>query len=122
MGRTSIYFLTTKKYFPIRSDPISPPSASRSVSSPPSGNLKRHRDYSPSMSTKRALSEENLSESTHNSMRVSQTIIVRDNGQKELQISVELNGVTYEGVLPAKNDDASSTSSNSNNRKRQRIS
>ncbi|EFN71456.1 Protein dead ringer [Camponotus floridanus] len=109
-----------------RSDPVSSPSASRSVSSPPSGNMKRNQDatdLSPSTSTKRVFSdEENLSESTPNSMRVMQTVTVRDNGQRELMISVELNGVTYEGVLPAKNDDASSTSSNSNTIKRSRNS
>ncbi|KAL6438108.1 hypothetical protein ACFW04_004383 [Cataglyphis niger] len=106
-----------------RSDPVSPPSASRSVSSPPAG-MKRDQDaadLSPAASNKRIFSdEENIPD--RNSMRITQMVTMRENGRRELAISVDIDGVLYEGVLPAKNDDASSTSSISNTIKRPRNS
>lgn len=68
-----------KKYFSIRSDPVSPPSASRSVSSPPSGNMKRDQDatdLSPPTSNKRIFSdEENIPD--RNRMRITQMVTMR---------------------------------------------
>ncbi|XP_072757071.1 uncharacterized protein Retn isoform X2 [Anoplolepis gracilipes] len=112
--------------YPIRLDQVSSPSASRSVSSP-LGNLKRNQDaadLSPPTSTKRIYSdEENLpEENTNRNMCITQEVSFRENGRRELVMSVNIDGIIYEGVLSAKNDDASSTSSNSNNVKRARTS
>ncbi|XP_050450331.1 AT-rich interactive domain-containing protein 3A-like isoform X2 [Cataglyphis hispanica] len=107
-----------------RSNPVSPPSASRSVSSPPSGNMKRDRDAaelsSPTPNKRIFSDEENIPD--RNCMRITQMVTMRENGRRELAISVDIDGVLYEGVLPAKNDDASSISSNSNTIKRSRNS
>ncbi|XP_070150401.1 protein dead ringer isoform X2 [Polyergus mexicanus] len=104
-----------------RSDPISSPSASRSISSPPSGNMKRDQDatdLSPPTSSKRICSDEENLPDRGSSMRITQMVTIRESGRRELAISVDLDGILYEGILPARNDDASSTSSNSNTIKR----
>ncbi|KMQ91659.1 protein dead ringer [Lasius niger] len=100
-----------------RSDPVSSPNASRSPLVNMSGNTKRNSQeaFSPPTSSLKRLCVDDLPE---RNMRIAQMVTLREDGRKELSISVDIDGVLYEGVLQAKNDDASSTSSNSNNVKR----
>ncbi|XP_012532312.1 protein dead ringer isoform X2 [Monomorium pharaonis] len=103
-----------------RSDPVSSPTTSRS---PPTGvDVKKNQEivHSPPTPTKRikrmSLSDEEGNNTIH-SLRIRQMVSTKDNGRRQLAISIDIDGMLYEGVLPVKqvNDEDSSNSSSPNN-------
>ncbi|XP_011158647.1 protein dead ringer isoform X2 [Solenopsis invicta] len=103
-----------------RSDLVSSPTTSRS---PPSGGEKRNTEtvaHSPTTPTKRmkrmSLSDEEGNNTMH-SLRIRQMVSTRENGRRQLEISIDIDGILYEGILPVKrvNDEASSNSLSPNN-------
>lgn len=108
-----------------RSDPVSSPTASRSVSSPPSGEMKRNQEpteLSSPTSTKRMILSDEEGNNMH-SLRIRQQVSTRENGRRELEISVNIDGILYEGVLPVKDTnvkrESSSTPSSPNEKRSQ---
>ncbi|XP_029165883.1 uncharacterized protein LOC114936753 isoform X2 [Nylanderia fulva] len=97
-----------------RSDPVSP--SARSVDSPPAimprGIKRSQESLSPSTPSNKKMLIKEEQNNERNSMRITQMVRIRDS-RRELFISVDIDGVLYEGVLPAKNDDSNSPSSSS---------
>ncbi|KAL0128703.1 hypothetical protein PUN28_003812 [Cardiocondyla obscurior] len=106
-----------------RSDPVSSPT-SRSAGSPPTGTeSKRNHETSELSSpvcTKRIMLSDEEGLNMH-SLRIRQQVSTRENGRRELEISVDIDGTLYEGVLsakPIKHESSSTASSPNNNEKR----
>ncbi|KAG5317419.1 DRI protein, partial [Pseudoatta argentina] len=107
------------------SDAVSFPTPSRSVSSPAfGGELKRNQEASelpsPTCSKRMFLSDVEGNNMVH-SLRIRQMVSTRDpTRRRELEISVDIDGILYEGVLAVKQEGSSngSTSSSPDNGKR----
>ncbi|XP_024875898.1 protein dead ringer isoform X1 [Temnothorax curvispinosus] len=106
-----------------RLDSISSPNASRSVSSPPevsNPEVKRSHEAAEllSPSIKRMMLSDEEGNNIH-SLRIRQQVSTRESGRRELEISVNIDGILYEGVLSVKrsesNNESSSTPSSPNN-------
>ncbi|XP_011864729.1 PREDICTED: uncharacterized protein LOC105560320 isoform X3 [Vollenhovia emeryi] len=106
----------------IRLDSVSSPT-NTSVNSPPGAEMKRSAEtaeFTPSTSSKRMIVSDDVGSLNIPSLRISQQVNTRENGRKELEISINIDGTLYEGVLPAKptkRDDSSTPSSPNNDEK-----
>ncbi|XP_011696529.1 PREDICTED: protein dead ringer [Wasmannia auropunctata] len=111
-----------------RTDPVSSPTPSRSISSPPSGgDSKRNQEAadlsSPTSAKKMCLSDDETHNIVH-SLRIKQMASSRENKRRELEISIDIDGILYEGILAVKHtkqetsSNGSTSSSPDNNGKR----
>ncbi|XP_012235877.1 protein dead ringer-like isoform X2 [Linepithema humile] len=94
-----------------------PPLASRGVK-------RDHEEFSP-CSFKRGHYSDDTSQSPaekNSSMRITQVISVAEDGKKQLEVSMRIDGILYEGILPAKDDDSNNSTQSSPNNKASRNS
>ncbi|XP_011637625.1 protein dead ringer-like [Pogonomyrmex barbatus] len=105
-----------------RADPISSPTTNRPANTPPSSSdAKRSQEStdlaSPSPKRKLVLSDEggNNTIGTYHTVHIKQVPSLGENGKKQLEISVQIDGILYEGVLAPKHDEDSDESMSPNN-------